>query len=199
MTVFGAPALAAEMGQDTQSPEVGLTEENLLKVIPDSYLNTADPDAVLSRGAFAAMLVKAAGIPESGMTENQGLPPDLATGEWYSGAVKALYEKNILQGFPDKKIYPEKPITGIEALALVARTLGLPEGVAAPIGELRDIAGDHWGYELYSWLVKEGLTLKDMDIFKPIGPGDAAKLLVKVFGTDREARDIVEEANEKNK
>ena len=57
---------------------------------------------------------------------------------WYAGAVKALYDRNILRGFADK-VYPDASITGIEAVALVARTLGIPEDVVA---QGQEINGD---------------------------------------------------------
>lgn len=194
---MSVPALAQEPAQTQETQE--LTAESVLKVLPEGSVDLSDSDATLSRGAFAAMLAYAAGISSNGDLDRSKLPPDFKPDAWYAGQVAALCENNILKGLPDKKIYPENPITGIEAMALIARTLGIPESSPAPDIKVDGIQEGHWGYVLYSWLQKEGLALENIDPAKPINPDTAAKLLVNVFGTDREAKAIVDEANARNK
>lgn len=194
---LSVPVFAQEPLQTQEVQE--LTVEDVLKVLPVSSMDLSSPNAVLSRGDFAAMLAYAAGIPSSKVSDVSKLPSDLKADAWYAGPVMALHERNILKGYSDKKIYPENKITGIEAMALVARTLGIPESAPAPDTSVEGINEDHWGFALYSWLEKEGLALENVDIAKPVHPDSAAKLLVNIFGTDKEAKAIVDESNAKSK
>jgi len=194
------PVLAQE-SEDVQEPEElqELTVESVLNVLPEGSVDLSDPDATLSRGAFAAMLAYAAGISSDGDADESKLPSDLPPDAWYAEQIAALYDSNILKGSADNKVYPENPITGIEAMALIARTLGIPESSPAPDVKVDGIQEGHWGYDLYSWLQKEGLVLENVDISKPVNPDTAANLLVNAFGTDRQAKAIVDEANARNK
>ncbi|MDI3481694.1 MAG: hypothetical protein PWQ97_1349 [Tepidanaerobacteraceae bacterium] len=193
ISAMGVPVLAEETSTVQQAEE--LTVESVLQILPDS----ANADADLSRGAFAAMLAYAAGISPAEDIAQDELPPDVEKDAWYAPQVAALYKSNIFKGYPGKKIYPENPITGIEAIALIARALGVPEQSPAEDVDVKGINRDHWGYVFYSWLEKEGLGFGIEDVEKPIKPEEAAKMLVSVFGTDKEAKAIVDEANEKNK
>lgn len=187
------PALAQEAANTQEIQE--LTEDSVLGVLPESI----ESNAALSRGAFAAMLAYAAGISPAKDINPGELPQDLEADAWYSAQIMALYKRNILKGYPDKKIYPENPITGIEVIALIARTLGVLEFSPARDVSLDGIQKNHWGYTLYSWLEKEGLGFGIEDVTKPIKPDEAARILVYVFGTDKEAKAIVDEANARNK
>jgi len=64
----------------------------------------------VSRGGFAAMLV------EAGKMESDLPPADL------------LVQKGIMKGYPDGELYLERAIKRMEAVALVARTLGAARG-----------------------------------------------------------------------
>lgn len=183
---------ATVFAEDTKpTPESEITVEKLLEV-------SGSNEGPLSRGAFAAMLVEAAGIPLEEIAEDAKLPQDLKPDTLYAKSVKALYDRNILRGSSDK-IYPDKAITGIEAMTFVARTLGISENAIANDVEVKGLPKDHWGYAVYSWLVKDGLTLEDVDILKELDPEMGAKFLVNIFGSDRKVKAMLEESNEKNK
>ncbi|MCR4431399.1 MAG: S-layer homology domain-containing protein [Tepidanaerobacteraceae bacterium] len=193
LCAMSAPVVAQE--QSTVQGTGELTVESVLDILPDS----TDDNADLSRGAFAAMLAYAAGISPVEDINREELPPDLRSDAWYAPQMAALYKRNILKGYPDKKICPDSPITGIEAIALIARTLGVPEHSPAEDVNVEGVQKNHWGYILYSWLEKGGLASGLKHIAEPIKPDEAAEILVNVFGTDKEAKAILDEANEKNK
>lgn len=188
--IFAVPAFAQEDSAE-KDPADTVTAESLLELAKATDKN-------LSRGAFAVMLTHAAKIPAGEIKEGASLPADLNGDMWYAGAVKALYDRNILRGFADK-VYPDASITGIEAVALVARTLGIPEDVVAQGQEINGVEKEHWGYDLYTWMVKENLTSENIDPAESLEPETAAKLLINVFGTDEQAQAIMDEANNKNK
>jgi hypothetical protein len=189
--MFAGPAFAQENTVAEEPTRVSISIESLLE-------RAKVTDNNLSRGAFAVMLTHAAKIPAVEIKEGVNLPMDLNAENWYAGAIMALHDRNIMRGFANK-VYPDAPITGIEAVALVARTMGIPEDVVAEGIQVNGIKKEHWGYELYSWMVKENLTSENIDIASNLEPETAAKLVVKVFGTDDQARSIMDEANEKNK
>lgn len=151
----------------------------------------------VSRGAFAAMLVYAAGISESAIDNESDLPEDFNSDIWYAKSVKALWDRNIMRG-SSGKVNPDEGITGIEAMVTIARVLGVSERFASS-KEIKNLPQDHWGYPTYAWLSEEGLLLEDIDPLKDLNAKMAAELLVKVFGTDQQVKAIVEESTEKNK
>ena len=135
-----------------------LTEQELLNIIPDTYMDLTDQSAKLSRGAFCAMLVKAAEMELIEFKEDEDLPSDVDRDSWYANQVFTLYKHDILRGIEDGSIYPERPITGIEACSLVGRALGVPEIVSSSSG-VNGIHEKHWAYDLLSWLIEDELLM----------------------------------------
>ncbi|MCS5696885.1 S-layer homology domain-containing protein [Desulfofundulus thermocisternus] len=162
-----------------------LDRGELLGVFPESPAL----DQPISRGAFAAMLVKAANIPA--VDQQVYLAKDVNPGSWYAKAMATLREEGIMGGYPDGTMRPNQLLTGVEAAALVARTLGLFDTLEQQTGPLK---GDHWGNSLYNWLTGRGLISENADPEKPLSVGDAAAFLARVFGSDPQAVDIVEKS-----
>lgn len=187
MLLFPA-GIAMAKGEGGQQ---GLNAEAILRVVQDAGVDVSSEEG-LSRGAFAAMLTFAAGISEA---EVEPIPfIDVNGDEWYFGAVGALHQAGILRGFPDGRLCGENPITGIEAAALLARTLGVMEVPDTEV-EVEGIQRDHWGYTLYSWLISEGFQLNSDQLLRPISADTAAQFLAKAFYTDEEAKSIIEKSN----
>ncbi|MBO8169043.1 MAG: S-layer homology domain-containing protein [Thermoanaerobacteraceae bacterium] len=139
--------------------------DDLMSLVPE-------PDGVLTRGEFAAMLVEAA-----------GMEGDLS-------AANLLAEKKILKGYPDGDLHLGQGITRVEAVSLVARTLGLRDSIAPPEEAEAPLDLQHWGYNLYAWFNHQGLVTGN--------PGDVlsekqgAAFLQKVFTSDPAAIEIIE-------
>lgn len=138
-------------------------------------------DGVLTRGEFAAMLVRA-----SGMTGGETAPAEL------------LRSKGIMLGYPGGEFGLERGISRVEAAALVGRTLGLSDAVAppevdnasvAPPGVHNALPAGHWGYNLYGWLTRQGLV--DGDPTDVLTEEEGASFLSEVFSTSPEAMEIL--------
>lgn len=134
----------------------------------------------LSRGEFAAMLVEACKM-ESALS-----PADL------------LVQKGIMKGYPDGELYLERGITRLEAVTLVAKTLGVSEVVVVEPadGELLLNEG-HWGYAFYSWLDRFGLMEGNPEQLLTKEEGKA--FLDSIFSSDPAALAKMEESQASTK
>ncbi|MDN5348072.1 MAG: hypothetical protein PWP65_1636, partial [Clostridia bacterium] len=174
------------------TPAAGAQEldpQSLLQVFPEA----PDVSQPISRGAFAALLVKAAGLPLSGSQND--LPRDVDKQSWFTPALLALKEKGIMRGYPDGTMRPLNPLSRLEAVVLAARTLGLPDTVSKA-NEVPVLPEDNWGYAPYSWLLSQRLLSDKDDPLGILTIGAAADFLTKVFGSDPEALAIVEKAQQ---
>lgn len=126
-----------------------LDRGELLAVFPQA----PDLNEPVTRGAFGAMLAKAANLPAvSGQAYRA---KDVDPGSWYAPALASLEERGIMAGYPDGTLRPNQPVTGAEAAVMVARTLGLFGTAVQPEGG--PLEPDHWASSLYNWLVNQGL------------------------------------------
>lgn len=163
-----------------------LDRGELLGVFPQP----PDLNEPVSRGAFGAMLVKAANLPvASGEVRLAG---DVNPGSWYAPALAALEERGIMAGYPDGTLRPGQAVTGAEAAVMVARALGLFGTPGQP--EAGPLKPDHWASSLYNWLVNQGLVSARSDPEGKLTVGEAADFLARVFGSDPQAVDIVEKS-----
>ncbi len=144
----------------------------------------------VTRGAFAAMLVKAANLPA--VDRQACRAKDVDPESWFAPAMGTLQEKGILAGYPDGTLRPNQPLTGVEAAVLTARTLGLfkvlDESQSGPL------PAGHWGSATYNWLVNQGLLSGRADPENLLTVSEAADFLARVFGSDPQAVDIVEKS-----
>ncbi|MCU6790768.1 S-layer homology domain-containing protein [Paenibacillus sp. WQ 127069] len=89
------------------------------------------PDAAISRAEFAAIIIRALGLPENGKITAF---TDLLSTDWYVGAVTKAHEYGIIEGYADGTFGPTKTITREEALTMIARAMrivGLEDSVSA--------------------------------------------------------------------
>jgi len=165
-----------------------LNTEDLLGVFPESPELTQP----VTRSAFAAMLVKAANLPAVDRQAYQA--KDVDPESWFAPAMATLAGEGIMAGYPGGAMRPEQPLTGVEAAALVSRTLGL----YGTLDEFRagPLAPGHWGSSLYNWLVDQGLISGGSDPENPLTVNNAALFLVRVFGSDPQALAIVEKSGQ---
>lgn len=147
----------------------------LVLISTGSVCAAMEQDQVMTRGEFAVLLVEVSGLKGD-------LPP-----------VDLLVEKGIMKGYPDGGMYLEKGINRVEAVTLVAKTLGLEAGIAPPTTVLVPLSTDHWAYNYYGWLTRQGLVIENPTDILTVEEGKA--FLGKAFGTDPKAVEILEEAN----
>jgi len=80
------------------------------------------PDQPVTRAEFAAILVRALGLPEEeDAVGNSDVNPD----DWFAGAVAAARQYGIVSGYADGTFRPNQSITRQEAMVMVARALKL--------------------------------------------------------------------------
>jgi hypothetical protein len=162
-----------------------VTADELRQVFPQAPA----PGKTLTRGEFAALLARAAGIQVK--ADTAGTRGDA----WYSPAVMVLKEKGVIRGYPDGGLHTDRPVTLLEAAVMASRVLGLPDGVAAP-----DINGslgqESWGYTPYAWLVRVGLLQPGQDAAAILTVDEGVAFLARVFGSDPEAEKIVQAAKQ---
>ena len=79
--------------------------------------------------------------------------PDVPDEAWYCAPVATLSSAGILQGYPDGKFYPDRPITRAELTAIITRFVrSTGTGATAPF---TDVEG-HWAYDNIAQAYKNG-------------------------------------------
>ncbi|MDT9722113.1 chitobiase/beta-hexosaminidase C-terminal domain-containing protein [Paenibacillus sp. ClWae2A] len=79
-----------------------------------------NPDAAITRAEFAAIMVRALGLPDQ-----TGSAPfnDVSSSDWYVGAVAQAQQYGIIQGYEDDMFHPSQTITREEALVILERAM----------------------------------------------------------------------------
>jgi hypothetical protein len=81
-----------------------------------------DPDRDITRAEFAAIIVKALGLkPESGKARFS----DVRESDWYSGYINTAGKYKIIFGYEDDRFGPNDKITREQAMAMIARAMGI--------------------------------------------------------------------------
>jgi hypothetical protein len=87
-----------------------------------------DGDGFITRAEYAAILVRALGIPEGGASSFS----DVGSSDWYCGAVSAAVQYGIIKGYADGTFRPNANITREEAMAMLQRAAKVAEYAARP-------------------------------------------------------------------
>ncbi|HHY92994.1 MAG TPA: hypothetical protein GX511_06605, partial [Firmicutes bacterium] len=103
----------------------------------------------------------------------------------------------ILKGAPGAGLALERPITRVEAVALVGRTLGLTDDVVPPQGTATQLLPGHWGFNLYAWVSREGLVSGDPAA--TLSEKEGAAFLSQVFTTSQDVLDILKKSQASSK
>ena len=110
-----------------------------------------------------------------------------AKGHWAEEAIRILTEKGVISGYPDGLAHPDEIITRGEFVALVARTMELPEPEESEVTiRFTDIAG-HWSEQHIEALIIAGIIQKDDFGTKflpdqPITRMEMIRMLVRAIG-----------------
>lgn len=114
-------------GHWAQASVESLTSKLLLQgVAPTRF----DPDAPVTRAAFAAMLVRALGLTGDGPTSS-GMFGDVGEGAWYADAVHLASQWGLVQGTGGAAFHPDAAITREQMSQLLTRALVLADAQAA--------------------------------------------------------------------
>ncbi|RAV04989.1 hypothetical protein DQG13_03675 [Paenibacillus sp. YN15] len=81
-----------------------------------------NPDQNITRAEFAAIVVRGLGLAP----ENSASPfSDMQAADWYSSAVQTAYAYKLIGGFEDGTFRPMDNITREQAMAIIAKAMGL--------------------------------------------------------------------------
>lgn len=131
-----------------------------------------DPDAVITRAEFAALLARALGLPEGG---GQASFRDVGQSSWYSGAAAAVKAYGLMDGFKDGTFGPNREVSRQEAIVMIVRALRLADVSSAisNAGQInleaysdRDQIGN-WASDSIRAAISEGLMKGYGDELRP--------------------------------
>ena len=103
---------------------------------------TFKPDRPLTRGEFAALLVKAKGFLLS--KDVKKLFKDVPTTNWLAPYVQLAVDRKYIQGYPDKTFQPNKKISRAEAAVVFTKFAGLQVKSKLSNDVFPGLAKGHW-------------------------------------------------------
>ncbi|MEJ8303877.1 cadherin-like beta sandwich domain-containing protein [Saccharibacillus sacchari] len=125
--------------------------------IDDSRFN---PSGSVTRAEFAAILVRALGLPDNGTASTFR---DVPSGEWYAGAVSKAAEYGLIDGYADGTFRPTNTISRQEAFAVLARAAQVAKPVSTTDGTSLEAYSDadkvgKWATENLRFVLSSGLV-----------------------------------------
>ncbi|MGE6230441.1 glycerophosphodiester phosphodiesterase family protein [Paenibacillus chitinolyticus] len=115
--VSGAPVFADMAGHWAQA-DVELLAAKL--VVEGSGGGRFDAERSVTRAEFAALLVRALGLPKAAGPAGFG---DVGSADWFAGDVAAAAAAGLIGGYEDGSFRPQRPITREEQAAMLVRAL----------------------------------------------------------------------------
>ncbi|MDQ1914368.1 S-layer homology domain-containing protein [Paenibacillus sp. GD4] len=95
------------------------------------------PDRSITRGEFAAILIRALGLkPERGAADRF---PDVSETDWYSGAVHTAYAYKLISGYEDGTFRAEEVIRREQAMSMLTKAMSIT-GLAASLEHSNGVA-----------------------------------------------------------
>lgn len=109
-----------------------LSERGTIGGFPDG---TFKPDDGITRAQFAAIAVKALGLPDAGRPANF---KDVSAKYWANKAISTVSDAGLVTGFPDGTFRPEDKITRAQALVILAKALPGAAGTSSELSRYGD-------------------------------------------------------------
>ncbi|MEA4920190.1 MAG: S-layer homology domain-containing protein [Clostridiaceae bacterium] len=128
------------------------------KILTGITKGTFDGDNAITRAEFAAVLVRALGLPQSAA----GSFSDVSSSSWYNGYVGSAYKTGIITGRSSTVFDPDANITREEAMAMLARAAKVSgyKGLGADTGTYSDLDKiSSWAKDAVSFNLENGLIL----------------------------------------
>jgi hypothetical protein len=128
-----------------------------------------DGGASITRAEFAAVLVRALGLPANGTSKFT----DVASTDWYAGAVGTAASYGLVLGYTDGSFGPNNNITRQEAMAMIARAAKVAEfsGKTSELTAFSDAASvSDWAVSAAQYNVGSGLIVGDNGQLRPNDP-----------------------------
>ena len=129
------------------------------------------PNNGITRAQFAAIAMKALGLPEAGRPAKFG---DLSSKHWAYKAVSAVSEAGLVGGYPDGSFRPEDKITRAQAFVILSKALNKTNDDVKVLDRYKD------GNKVAAWAIPSvakaanaGILVNYPDAYQ-IRPGDEA-------------------------
>jgi len=136
--------------------EAAVNEMGSRKIIAGRSASAFDGDASITRAEFAAILIRALGLPTDGISAFS----DVSASAWYSGAVATAAQYGIVSGKGDNQFDPNANITRQEAMLMLQRAAALTEftGASGNLESFTDAASvGSWARDAAKWSIGSGL------------------------------------------
>ena len=92
------------------------------KVINGYADGTFAPDGNITRAEFAAIIIRALGLPEITGGSSFG---DVATNDWYCGSIETAVNYGLITGYSDGTFCPNDEITREQAMTIIVRAMSI--------------------------------------------------------------------------
>ncbi|MEW5897990.1 MAG: S8 family serine peptidase [Bacillota bacterium] len=141
-------------GHPAEKEIAALAEKGILKGYPDG---TFKPDRQVTRAEFTAMVIRVLGLKNGTETGGAAEFRDELPA-WAAPDIRLAARYGLVGGYPDGAFYADRPLTGLEAICILARVAertgglaggvsggsteerpgwsGIPSWAAAPVGQL---------------------------------------------------------------
>lgn len=123
-------------------------------------------DRSITRAEFAAILVRALGLPADG----KSIFVDVSPSAWYSGAIATAAEYGLVTGKGDNEFAPGAYITRQEAMTMLQRAAKLADysGGDGSLGNFADAGSiSKWAQNAAKWNVGSGLIVGSGGLIRP--------------------------------
>jgi len=136
--------------------EAAVNEMGSRKIISGRESGVFDGGASITRAEFAAILVRALGLPANGTSTFS----DVSASGWYSGAVATAAQYGLVTGEGENKFDPAANISRQEAMAMLQRAAKLTTfaGTSGTLDSFTDLDSvGTWANDAAKWNVGSGL------------------------------------------
>jgi hypothetical protein len=155
--IWNPRTFADVTGLWSQSSVSDMASRRILNGIDAEHFN---PSGSVTRAEFAAILVRALGLSDSGSASSFD---DVSSGDWYAGAVGKASEYGLIDGYSDGTFRPLSTISRQEAFAILARAMQIAKPVSPAGGSSLESYRDEeqvgsWAREAVRSVLASGLA-----------------------------------------
>jgi len=163
--------------------EAAVNEMGSRKIIEGRSASVFDGEASITRAEFAAILVRALGLPADGTSSFSDVP----TTAWYTGTVATAVKYGLTEGKSENRFDPSAAITRQEAMLMLQRAAALTEFTGAR-GNLSSFTDANsvgtWSLDAVKWSVGSGLIVGSGGLLRPndnISRAESATVILRLL------------------
>lgn len=163
--------------------EATVNEMGSRKIVAGRSASAFDGEASITRAEFAAILIRALGLPTDGTSSFADVPADA----WYTGAVATAVKYGLTEGKGDNCFDPSAAITRQEAMLMLQRAAALTafSGTGGNLDSFADANSvGPWALDAAKWSVGSGLIQGANDKLNPtakITRAESAAIILRLL------------------